>query len=114
MNVAYVRISLIGAKSSYSYFQIDGFGRYAMCDGIVFTVPEGLHTLQAVQVVYDAFSTADEEGETCIPFSITTTFHTNSVIELRVFLHTDGCIIDMECNQADVFAREVQINKMQG
>ena len=54
--MAHVRIKLIGAESSRSYFQIDGCGRYDMRDGIAFSIPDGWHTLQAVQVIYDAFS----------------------------------------------------------
>ena len=61
--MAHVRIKLIGAESSRSYFQIDGCGRYDMRDGIAFSIPDGWHTLQAVQVIYDAFSPEEENGE---------------------------------------------------
>lgn len=111
--MAYVRIRLIGAESSDSYFRIDGCGRQDMRDGIVFSVPNGWHTLQAVQVVYDAFSPEDEKKETCIPFSLTEEFHADTRMELRIFLYADGCITDMECEWIKAVAGDISISKMQ-
>ncbi len=111
--MAHVRIKLIGAESSRSYFQIDGCGRYDMRDGIAFSIPDGWHTLQAVQVIYDAFSPKEENGEICIPFSVSSDFQADTMLELRIFLHADGCIIDMECDQINTIAKNISIREMQ-
>ena len=110
--MAHVRIKLIGAESSHSYFRIDGCDRYDMRDGIIFAVPDGWHTLQAVQAVYDAFSSKGGSGEICIPFSVSANFQADAVLELRIFLHADGCIIDMECDQINTVAKNISICEM--
>lgn len=111
--MAHVRIKLIGAESSHSYFRIDGCDRYDMRDGIIFAVPDGWHTLQAVQAVYDAFSSEDGSGEICIPFSVSGNFQADAVLELRIFLHADGCIIDIECDLINTIAKNISIREMQ-